>query len=98
MLEELTEKNISLKEKIDQMNITIQDLESLKELNDELEENRLENERQMREELEYKDFIIRENMNKLDQLKKTNSEYESIIIRFKELVGKLQRYFFLFLI
>ncbi|KTW31574.1 hypothetical protein T552_00212 [Pneumocystis carinii B80] len=91
MLEELTEKNLYLKEKIEQMNITIQDLESLKELNDELEENHLENERQMREELEYKDSILMENTNKITQLKEINSEYELVILRFKELVGNLQR-------
>ncbi|KAG5438958.1 hypothetical protein PCANB_002288 [Pneumocystis canis] len=91
MLEELTEKNLSLKERIDQMNITIQDLESLKELSDELEENHLENERQMREELKYKDSILLENMNKLTQLKEKNSKYELIIVRFKELVEKQQR-------
>ncbi|KAG4301318.1 hypothetical protein PCK1_002244 [Pneumocystis canis] len=90
MLEELTEKNLSLKERIDQMNITIQDLESLKELSDELEENHLENERQMREELKYKDSILLENMNKLTQLKEKNSKYELIIVRFKELVEKQQ--------
>ncbi|EMR08577.1 hypothetical protein PNEG_03053 [Pneumocystis murina B123] len=91
MLEELTEKNLYLKEKIEQMNITIQDLESLKELNDELEENHLENERQMREELEYKDSILIENMNKITQLKEVNSEYELVILKFRELVGNLQR-------
>ncbi|QSL66894.1 hypothetical protein MERGE_001281 [Pneumocystis wakefieldiae] len=90
MLEDLTEKNLYLKEKVEQMNITIQDLESLKELNDELEENHLENEKQMREELEYKDSILIENMNKIKQLKEMNSEYEQVILKFRELVGNLQ--------
>lgn len=51
MLEHLTERNLSLSERIEEMHAVIQDLEALKELNDELEENHTENERQMQEEI-----------------------------------------------
>ena len=38
-------------QRIEEMHAVIQDLEALKELNDELEENHIENEKQMQEEL-----------------------------------------------
>lgn len=69
MLEQLTERNLTLSEvgaycqlleglahclltqKIEEMHSIIEDLEALKELNDELEENHIETERQMQEEI-----------------------------------------------
>ena len=51
MLEHLTERNLTLSERIEEMHAVIQDLEALKELNDELEENHVENEKQMQEEI-----------------------------------------------
>lgn len=41
----------TLLKKIAEMTITIEDLESLKELNDELEENHMETEKQLQEEI-----------------------------------------------
>jgi dynactin 1 len=38
-------------QKIEEMRITIEDLEALKELNDELEENHMETEKQLHEDL-----------------------------------------------
>ena len=51
MLQHLTERNLTLSERIEEMHAVIQDLEALKELNDELEENHVENEKQMQEEI-----------------------------------------------
>lgn len=51
MLVQLTERNLMLGEKIEEMRITIEDLEALKELNDELEENHVETEKAMQEDL-----------------------------------------------
>ena len=51
MLVQLTERNLHLGEKIEEMRITIEDLEALKELNDELEENHIETEKAMQEDL-----------------------------------------------
>ena len=48
---QLTERNLMLGEKIEEMRITIEDLEALKELNDELEENHMETEKAMQEEI-----------------------------------------------
>ena len=51
MLQHITERNLTLSERIEEMHAVIQDLEALKELNDELEENHVENEKQMQEEI-----------------------------------------------
>lgn len=51
MLMQLTERNLMLGEKIEEMRITIEDLEALKELTDELEENHVETERMLNEDL-----------------------------------------------
>jgi dynactin 1 len=92
LLEELTERNLSLTERIDEMRTTIEDLESLRELNDELEENHLAQERELREEVEFKDSLIREQTKRIQTAEETNLDYESTIMRFRELVLSLQRY------
>ncbi|KAJ7449516.1 dynactin [Mycena latifolia] len=51
MLVQLTERNLMLGEKIEEMRITIEDLEALRELNDELEENHVETEKALTEDL-----------------------------------------------
>jgi dynactin 1 len=48
----------SLRQKIEEMRITIEDLEALKELNDELEENHVETEKAMQEDLGEEAFSI----------------------------------------
>ena len=48
---QLTERNLMLGEKIEEMRITIEDLEALKELNDELEENHMETEKALQEDI-----------------------------------------------
>src|SRR5271170_4022985 len=92
LLEELTERNLSLTERIDEMRTTIEDLESLRELNDELEENHLAQERELREEVEFKDSLIREQSKRIQTAEETNLDYESTIMRFRELVLSLQRF------
>ena len=92
LLEELTERNLSLTERIDEMRTTIEDLESLRELNDELEENHLAQERELREEVEFKESLIREQSKRIQTAEETNLDYESTIMRFRELVLSLQRY------
>lgn len=51
LVEQLTEKNLALTEKLEEMSATVEDLEALKELADELEENHVETERQLQAEI-----------------------------------------------
>lgn len=90
MLEELTERNMNMSEQIDEYRATVEDLESLKEIADELEINHIETEKQMQEELDYRDLVIGEQVKKIQQLEYSNEENEYTITRFRDLVVNLQ--------
>ncbi|KAI9618516.1 hypothetical protein H4Q26_012337 [Puccinia striiformis f. sp. tritici PST-130] len=90
MLEQLTERNLTLNEKIEDMKMIIEDLEALKELADELEENHLETEKQMQEEIDFKDLQSRELKKRNDGLEESVADYENTILQFRELVMSLQ--------
>ncbi|KAJ7605055.1 dynactin [Mycena polygramma] len=90
MLVQLTERNLMLGEKIEEMRITIEDLESLRELNDELEENHVETEKAMMEDLEAKDVQIREHVRRAESLEEACADLEGTIGQFRDLVMNLQ--------
>ncbi|KAI8974920.1 dynein associated protein-domain-containing protein [Pilobolus umbonatus] len=90
LVDQLTEKNLSLSEKIEEMHMTIDDLEALKELADELEENHIETEKQLQAEIDHRDMLLREQMDRLKTCEETNADYETTIQQFRELVGTLQ--------
>ncbi|KAK4507104.1 hypothetical protein PRZ48_000838 [Zasmidium cellare] len=90
MIERLTEENESLRDKINDLRAAIEDLESLRELNDELEINHIEAEKQLQEELDFKDSLLldRERTAKEQQAALDEADYN--INRFRELVSQLQ--------
>lgn len=90
MIERLTEDNQSLRDKISDLRAVIEDLESLRELNDELEINHIEAEKQLQEELDFKDSLLldRERTAKEQQAALDEADYN--INRFRELVSQLQ--------
>lgn len=90
MIEQLSEKNITLGEKIEEMQSAIDDLEALKELNDELEENHSETEKQLQAEINIKDSQLREHMKRIETLEENVGDYENTILQFRELVAHLQ--------
>ncbi|KAG0253457.1 hypothetical protein BG011_006358 [Mortierella polycephala] len=90
MIEQLSEKNITLGEKIEEMQSAIDDLEALKELNDELEENHSETEKQLQTEINIKDSQLREHMKRIETLEENIGDYENTILQFRELVAHLQ--------
>ena len=90
MIEELTERNMSMNEQIDELKATIEDLESLKELNDELEINHVETEKEMQEDIDFKDSIIAEQARRAAQQEETMEDMEYTLSRFRELVTNLQ--------
>lgn len=92
MLEDLTERNLGMSEQIEELKATIEDLESLKEISDELEINHVETEKQMQEEVDYKDLVIMEQAKRIGLLDSSNEEAEYTITRFRDLVSNLQRY------
>lgn len=90
MIERLTEENERLQNKINDLRAAIDDLESLRELNDELEINHIEAEKQLQEELDFKDSLLldRERTAKEQQAALDEADYN--INRFRELVSQLQ--------
>ncbi|KAK9387486.1 dynein associated protein-domain-containing protein [Lipomyces mesembrius] len=90
ILDELTVKNLALSEQIEEMRITIQDLETLKEINDEIEANHLEAAKQMREEIDYREILLREQAGRMSQFEDTTADYEYTVGRFRDLVASLQ--------
>lgn len=71
----------------------ISDLETLKEVNEELEEQFVENEKFLQKEIERRDAAVKDLNGAVDQLRETNADCESTITRFRSLVTSLQRFF-----
>ena len=90
MIEELTEKNLSLYEQLDELKAVVEDLESLKELNDELELNHMETEKQMQDEIDYKETLVQEQIKKSILQDEALEDLEYTVSRFRDLVTNLQ--------
>ncbi|KAF7593710.1 hypothetical protein BBP40_011002 [Aspergillus hancockii] len=90
MIEELAEKNMRYQEEINELNAAIEDLEALKEINDELEYNHIETEKQMQEEIDYKENLFNEQCRKITQQDEVIEDLEYTLARFRELVSTLQ--------
>ncbi|VDC06717.1 unnamed protein product [Peniophora sp. CBMAI 1063] len=90
MLVQLTERNLLLGEKIEEMRITIEDLEALRELSDELEENHVETEKAMQDEINDKDVQLNAQGRKIDELNEACQDLEGTVVQFRELVMQLQ--------
>lgn len=90
MIEDLTERNMSQAEQIEELKAVIEDLENLKEINDELEINHVQNEKEMQEELDFKDSVIAEQARRAAQQDEAFEDMEYTLSRFRELVTSLQ--------
>jgi dynactin 1 len=90
MIEELTERNMEYQEQVDNLKAAIEDLESLKELNDELELNHVEAEKQLQEEIDYRENLFSEQSRKVNQQDEVIVDLEYTLSRFRELVINLQ--------
>ncbi|KAG6857289.1 hypothetical protein H0H87_006482 [Tephrocybe sp. NHM501043] len=90
MLVQLTERNLMLGEKIEEMRITIEDLEALKELSDELEENHVETEKQLHEDLNQKETQNHQQGQRIEALEDVCQDLEGTINKFRDLVMQLQ--------
>ena len=90
VIEELTDKNIVLVERIEELQATVEDLQSLKELSDELEINHMEHGKQLQETIDLKDEVIAEQSRKAVEQGNMLAEHEYITNRFRGLVNFLQ--------
>lgn len=90
MIEDLTERNMSQAEQIEELKAIIDDLENLKEVNDELEINHVQNEKEMQEEIDFKDSVIAEQARRAAEQEGSLEDMEYTLSRFRELVTNLQ--------
>ncbi|EEP81666.1 predicted protein [Uncinocarpus reesii 1704] len=90
MIEELSEKNMQYQEQISELKAAIDDLENLKELSDELEITHVETEKQLQDELDYRDSIHHEQNRKIAHQDEVIEDLEYTLSKFRELVTNLQ--------
>ena len=91
LVEHLTENNLTLTEQVEVMKGTIEDLEALKELSDELEESHNDTEKQMQEMLDYKELQLLASLKRIGGLIEATTDYENTILQFREHMHLLQR-------
>lgn len=91
MIENLTEKNLELNEKCEELQNTIDELEILRDLNDELETNHSLREKQLLAEIAQLESVIGESKRRMTDYESRNEYLETAIIRFRELVTSLDR-------
>ena len=90
MIEELAEKNMRYQEQINELHAAIEDLEALKEVSDELEDNHIETERQLQEEVEFREGQFNDQCRKISHQDEVIEDLEYTMTRFRELVTTLQ--------
>ncbi|KAL4803491.1 dynein associated protein-domain-containing protein [Aspergillus unguis] len=90
MIEELAEKNMRHQDEINELTAAISDLEALKEINDELEWNHVETEKQLQEEIEYRETLFNDQVHKISQQDEVIEDLEYTLTKFRELVSTLQ--------
>lgn len=90
MIEQLTEQNLDLEEKIKELSDTIADLEAINEVNDQLLENEREEEKELRQSKDLSESKVREAERQIELLKYNMADQEKTILKFRELVKRLQ--------
>lgn len=90
IIESLEEDNSSMRNKLNELRAAIEDLEALRELNDELEINHVEAEKQLQEELDFKDSLLQDRERTAKEQQKALDEADYNISRFREYVTTLQ--------
>jgi dynactin 1 len=90
MVEELTQQNQNLQDRIAEQDMVVQDLENLRELNDELEAQHLEQEEDMLAELDAKNTELAEQARQIAEQNTIIADHESLISKFRDLVMDLQ--------
>ncbi|KAI8817169.1 dynein associated protein-domain-containing protein [Fimicolochytrium jonesii] len=90
MVGALTERNMALNEKLEDAKAVIRDLEALRELNDQLEEDHIETENLLQEEIEVKEAVVVEQRARLAAMEDALADSDRTIQQFRELVRTLQ--------
>ncbi|MFH4978633.1 hypothetical protein AB6A40_005342 [Gnathostoma spinigerum] len=89
MIEKLTEKNLDMEEKIRSLEETIEDLEALRAMDDEILETEKDAERELREQLDMSYGKINELQAQIKTYDQQAEDYEKIVIKFRQRVCDL---------
>ncbi|KAL8686767.1 MAG: hypothetical protein Q9218_006878, partial [Villophora microphyllina] len=90
MIEELTERNLALNEQVEDLKAAVEELENLKELNDELEVNHTENAKQMQQEIDNNEALLAEQARSAATQDHTIQHLDYTVTRFRNLVTSMQ--------
>ncbi|CAG7973001.1 unnamed protein product [Penicillium salamii] len=90
MIEELADKNMRYQDDINELKAAIEDLESLREISDEMEYTHIETEKQLQEEIDYREGVFSDQCRKITQQDEVIVDLEYTLNRFRELVSNLQ--------
>lgn len=90
MIEELSERNHNMSEKLDELRGTIEELEDLKELADELEVNHVQIHKELVDEIDFKESLLLDRDRTAKQQQDALDDADHTIHRFRELVTQLQ--------
>ncbi len=90
MVGELSTQNQDFQDRIAEQNLVIEDLENLRELNDELEIQHIEQEEELRTEVETLNLELAEQQKKMIDQEKAITEQEFLVSKFRDLVFDLQ--------
>ncbi|XP_005089837.1 dynactin subunit 1 isoform X2 [Aplysia californica] len=90
MVEQLTERNLQLEDKIGEIEEEKNDLEALNDMNEELQENARATELELREEVDLKSIKLLELQRKIDANQETFADYDTTLNKFRDLVANLQ--------
>lgn len=92
MVEQLTERNLNLEEKITELQETVSDLEALHDMNEELQENARETELELREEVDMANSRVREFKQKLEASHESLADLEQTIQKFRTLTETIKEH------
>ncbi|XP_039275802.1 dynactin subunit 1 [Nilaparvata lugens] len=90
MVEQLGQQKLSLEERVKELEEAVNDLEAIQELNDQLQEDSKELESELREEVDLANAATREALKQKEAVLESLADRELTILKFRELVHKLQ--------
>ena len=90
MVEQLTDRNLALEEKITELQDAVADLEQLHDMNEELQETARETELELREELDLSRTKIQEVLKERDAAQEMVADHKTTIDKFRQVVQQLQ--------
>ena len=90
IIEQLTEQNLDLEAKVAELKEAISDLEEINEVNDQIQENAREEEKELRQKLDLTESRVREYERQIEALKYNISDHDKTLLKFRELVKQLQ--------